>query len=281
MHQIRILNMIIQLCLVILVVFLMYKKDYKYLVVSFVLSWFTLVPMTLFKCLQYSSCFYCLIFALIGLLLMKEPKNKKTIPLFFATGILTVYVDFLTYPIITLGIPLAVYLAIKNSSRLKTNTLDIIKHSLAWGLGYIGMWAAKWLIAGPNVIKSALEETGRWTSTGGSKIDNAVTAINNNYEMFMDNKLMIFILIFITVVMTLIIVELKNRKKLNCKKELKTILMTFLPYLIIITIPFVWYIAASNHSKIHYWFTFRDLAVSVFALMIGLWQIYRNLKKKV
>ena len=276
MHRIRIINMLAQLCFIALIIFLMFKKNYKYLILPFILTWLTLVPMTVFKCLQYSSCFYCLAIAVVLLLLTKEHTDKKVIPIFLISGILTAYFDFLTYPIITLGVPLAMYLAIKNTRNFKQNFFSILKLGIVWSVGYLGMWGSKWLIAGPDVIKSAANEAGLWTNSATDKI----TAIEKNLNMFLDNKLMILLVIFCTVIITMIVVEYKRQKKLRAKEVFKNIAITFAPYLIIIAMPFAWYFAASAHSTIHWWFTFRSLAVAAFALLIGLVQIYRQRDKK-
>ena len=34
-----------------------------------------------------------------------------------------------------------------------------------------------------------------------------------------------------------------------------------LPFLLVAMLPFVWYLFASNHSYIHFWFTYRELVI--------------------
>ena len=33
-------------------------------------------------------------------------------------------------------------------------------------------------------------------------------------------------------------------------------------------LPFAWYVVVSNHSFVHYWFTYRILAISVYAMLL-------------
>ena len=67
--------------------------------------------------------------------------------------------DFLTTPILTLGFPLVVFIAVnKEKDRLKT----LFTQSFIWLLGYASIWASKWLIGwiltGENIIDTDLKE---------------------------------------------------------------------------------------------------------------------------
>ncbi len=67
---------------------------------------------------------------------------------FFVVGMVENFFDFLTYPIITLGIPLIVLLWLKirdESADLKENMIFTVKSSVSWGLGYALTWIAKWV----------------------------------------------------------------------------------------------------------------------------------------
>ena len=65
---------------------------------------------------------------------------------FLIVGILTSYFDFLTYPVVTLGIPLCCYFLLE-SDRLWNNIKRLTGFSVSWAIGYAGMCAAKWVIA--------------------------------------------------------------------------------------------------------------------------------------
>lgn len=278
LHQIRIINMIFQMALMILAVFLMCKKNHKYLIAPLIITWLMLVPMTVFKSLQYSPCFYGMILGVIGVLMMKEPDDKKVTILLLSLGIFTAYFDLLTFPVLTCGVPLAAYLAVKNESSLKKNIFSVIKTGLAWVIGYGGMWAGKWILGGPKLIENALNQAGYWSGADGSP--SRIWTIKANIGNFTNNDFSILIIIFATVIITLIALELKGRKKLKILDEAKHILSVLLPYALVFLIPIVWYFVVVGHSAHHRFFTFRALGVSLFAFMVGIVQVYRFIKRK-
>jgi uncharacterized membrane protein len=94
----------------------------------------------------------------------------------------------------------------------------------------------------------------------------------------MNNDFSILIVIFATVIITLIIVELKKRKKIKIINEAKKILSVLFPYFIVFMIPIVWYFVVVGHSSHHRFFTFRALGVSLFAFLVGITQVYRKIK---
>ena len=67
--------------------------------------------------------------------------EKDGVVLFFlGTGMVTSYVDFLTYPLITFGLPCVLWLMLEKD-RQKNALLLLVQLALAWGIGYAGMWA--------------------------------------------------------------------------------------------------------------------------------------------
>ena len=72
----------------------------------------------------------------------------------------TVYFDFLTYPLVTLVYPLGIYLYFHGGTPGK-GIRGMVGNSAEWGVGYGGMWAAKWILAdcltGSASIRDAME----------------------------------------------------------------------------------------------------------------------------
>lgn len=77
-------------------------------------------------------------------------------------GLLTAYVDFLTFPLMSLGLPLVYLLNRSYASKLKDKILRVLQCGIAWGIGYAGMWASKWVVASlllrRNLIREAVEQ---------------------------------------------------------------------------------------------------------------------------
>ncbi|MBR3101638.1 MAG: hypothetical protein IKH19_07790 [Muribaculaceae bacterium] len=117
------------------------------LVHSFVLPW----------SLQYSNCYYVMLVSMIALLAwpsLSETRLKMAMS-FFAVGAITVFFDFFTSPIITLGVPLTVLLLWKREP-VTWRTLAV--PCVAWAAGFALLWASKWAVAYLLVGYNALAE---------------------------------------------------------------------------------------------------------------------------
>jgi hypothetical protein len=209
---------------------------------------------------QFSMQFFpVLALTLIGsLLVIKRDKSKDFGLLFFIVGSLTCYFDLLTAPLLTLGIPLAVMLSLNKESQfdLKRNLLTIIKLILLWGLGFALTFFMKWVLAslilGQNVLADAYEVSlYRMDTEDYTRWD----ALSRNFKM-------IPLWMIIVAVAVLIVIDVVRHKRLNCKKALA--------YLLVGVMPLVWYLLLSNHSYIHWWFTYRLLAITITCLMLML-----------
>ena len=206
--------------------------------------------------MQFSMQFFpVLAITLIGSLLVI--KNKKTASmLFFIIGSLTCYFDLLTTPLLTLGIPLVVLLSLKSDEGFcfKDNLLEIIKLILLWGLGFALTFVAKWalasLVLGENIFADAYEVSlYRMEADDFTRWD----AVTRNLGMI--NWWIVGI-----VAIVMLVVGLIKQWKFNYKK--------ILLFLIISMIPYVWYFLLSNHSYLHWWFTYRLQMVTVVSLLM-------------
>lgn len=209
---------------------------------------------------QFSMQFFpVLALTLIGsLLVIKRDKSKDFGLLFFIVGSLTCYFDLLTAPLLTLGIPLAVMLSLNKESQfdLKRNLLTIIKLILLWGLGFALTFFMKWVLAslilGQNLLADAYEVAlYRMDTEDFTRWD----ALSRNFKM-------IPLWMILVAVAVLIVIDVVRHKRLNCKKALA--------YLLVGVMPLVWYLLLSNHSYIHWWFTYRLLAITITCLMLML-----------
>ena len=78
---------------------------------------------------------------------------------------LTCFFDLLTHPIITLGIPMIIYLLIKQEQEkmsLKQSFKFVLLNSIIWGLGYLFTNFAKWIIVdmlyNRNLVAKSIEQ---------------------------------------------------------------------------------------------------------------------------
>ena len=261
--QIRIFNIWVQgILLIFLSIKISRKTNWKYSVclLGGVLTTF---PFVIPLCMQYSTAVYVMLFSCIIYLNHIDywGKDDRSLYYFMLTGIVTSYVDFLTYPIITLGGLLVISVLI-NGERIEY----IIKSSVMWCTGYFGMWFGKWAAASvilkENIIKDGFEQmlfrTSNVTDTMAGKKISVLSAVFANFSSMTN---IYYIAIFFLLFLFLISV-VKKQKEYRLKHIVKQ------GHIFLIALyPFIWYAVIKNHSYDHSSFTYRALFVTVFALM--------------
>lgn len=200
--------------------------------------------------LQFSTCFFLMFLFSIYILLKGKTSLQNSCIIFFIFGGLTSYFDFLTTPVITLGIPLILSLFInRGNSNLKSCLLII----LFWGIGYFALWGAKWIIASvvtnENIISDAIDSI-KFRASYNTVPQNGI-----------HNRL--YVLVFILMAIPVILISLYTIRYFQ-----KGGLCRNLPILISGLLPIFWYICTGNHTLIHFWFTWRAIIVSIFAISI-------------
>lgn len=258
------LNIFLQMLLISIIIYLFRKKGMEYLQLPFLIFQVVSMQIIVGFSLDFSVCFY--IYAIALLFLLCKPNICKQYPLFFmGIGMVTAYMDLLTWPLITLGIPLIVFLFMGKQGK------DALKRAvistLFWGIGYVGQWSGKWIIAtlflSDNVIKDAINQFGVRSS---SVIDDGLVAswgdvIQRNLSVFNKNGYKIlFVLIAIWLFWTFI-------KKVKSKTiNFGIMAEKTIPYLAIAAYPFFWFFVTKEHSFTHASMTWRILSISVFAI---------------
>ena len=152
LKQIYAVNGILLAFLVICLLFILIRHKAYLPAVGFIAGlvmtsvWF--VPFSL----EYTWTFLVmLLISIIGTNLAYKQKYTGMGILFLVSGMITSYLDFLTTETITLTVPLLLILWIAG----RQEEQEMGKHPFvmagkavtAWGLGYLGMWIMKWLIA--------------------------------------------------------------------------------------------------------------------------------------
>ena len=189
---------------------------------------------------------------------------------FLIIGMLTSYLDFLTAPLITLGMPL-VYLILLQQKQygdesFYRNIYSIGINSFLWGVGYLGNWAAKWGLASivlrRNVIADGLSQG--FSRVGGVEDQTSIPgAIAYNLFAIIPpgiegQDLKWFVVACVVILIILLILFLRFRT------SRKTIISQ-IPLLVMTCYPYMWYIVMSNHSQIHYIFTYRIQIIAIWA----------------
>ena len=209
------------------------------------------------KCMQFSSCFYIFLIAIIVMLGAERQFScfRNQVLAFFAIGAVTSFLDLLTAPLVTLCFPLAIILYSKTRD---TKLRSCVLLSCSWGAGYALTWASKWvlatLITGMDILTDAFVNA-------GVRINGA---LNQSWmlEMFVAKWFMpVFATLFI---LFLLICYMAGGRKFTKRNA----------YLLLIALmPVGWYLVLQNHSIIHFWFVWRSLGATLFCSLLYLCQI--------
>lgn len=230
---------------------------------AFLLSWLLVYGFIM----QFSMQFFpVLALSLLAstLVVRHEEDTSYLSVLFFVIACLTCYFDLLTDPLLTFGWPLVVWVSLQRSDklRLRDSLFCIVKWGLLWFSGYALTFLAKWglgsLILGENVLSNAstammyrigTDDFSRWD------------AIVRNWEMISWNFVVIPLVL-------LLVVSLLRFKADGWFKAVLLIVLALMPY--------AWYLVLSNHSYLHFWFTYRLQAITFSALFLSVLSLHRE-----
>lgn len=253
--------MLLQITLVIVFVTILARKNRIAQIIPFLGMWIFLNPPAIMISMQYNSMFVITMLELILIASFDKShydihRNKLFLLYhFFVAGCLTSYFDFLTYPLLTFGVPV-IFLISLNEQNFKDNFILLAKCAIFWSLGYVLMWAGKWIlgsiVAGTNLLKQANDAIKfRTSSSVEGKYFSYFQVVISNLRSG----------IFVPMILTALAIFICNTKRgMSIQKK-------DLIFIVCALMPFAWYAVAQNHSFIHSWFTYRILGITVFAIL--------------
>ena len=224
--------------------------------------------------MQYSTMFYVSMTAVSILgLCHRRLKGQALIYYFFIVGIVTNYLDFLTYPALGLGLLLVLLAMINQREKAATNIFNTVCCSVAWGLGYGGMWIGKWAICSLILHNNQIADSfANVIIRSGSEVYgqtiSRISAILVNIEMSKEKLPLNMLLIGLIIIAVIAVWQ--------WRKYMKTFAGYAANLFIIAMIPFVWYPVLCNHSYEHVWMVHRLLAVTIAATAASAWNLNRS-----
>lgn len=262
--EIRILNSVGQLLLVLGICCLIKRKKGTPYVFLYLTSYFLMMPMALSMSLQFTWVFYITAGGCLFVLLKPQRLEKYGYLYFFLLlGMLTSYFDMLTYPLVTWGIPLVWWLVLQEKGRKSESYLkQVIASGISWIAGYGLMWAGKWVIAGvvlkENIMKKALDEV---LFRSGTLEGEAVSLADRFTAMYENWKHYEYKLYFLLLAVWLFWVIVRSiRRGFQESSKCAAFGLVGLS-------SFVWYFVLANHTQGHHFFTYRIYAVTILAVL--------------
>lgn len=266
--QIRLVNLAYTALSLLFLMLLMYKRSLGRYIPALVLSLLLVDMSAIVRSLQYSSMLHLSILASILLLLMYERlrKNRDELLLFFTgIGCAASFLDLLTWPLASFGIP-ACLMICKDWRRGRDALLFLLFGLGAWLLGYGAMWAGKWLIltafGDAEAVKSALTIA----FFRSSMTDEAGYAFSY-FDVLKLNLSHLVSPAGVAALAYILLILLLGLKSPGPETRRIGEPGRWLSLLLLAAVPLLWYKLMGNHSYVHHWFTYREMAVSAFALL--------------
>ena len=261
--------------------YLISKKINKVSAILFLLSFIIMNLFYISGSINEITCFIIMLCANIYILI-NYSKIKKASLVFFIIGSITSFLDLLTNPLITIAIPLCIYMLLKEKEKkwnLKERIIEYLKILIAWLMGYGLTWFSKWLLVdimyNRNLIEVALKQMiYRMQGKECEQIISYGFVISNNMRFL--GKQVLYMTVIISIIIMLIGI-IKNKGKLIINQ---TNITQLLMYLAISLLPFIWYFVLKNHSAVHARFTHRLFIISIFAFWTFLAKFWGVERKK-
>lgn len=202
------------------------------------------------QCMQFATCFLLMFLTSIAVIKYKVLTDSvfRTFCTFFTAGAVTVCLDFLTTPLLTLCVPLAfVIVTYPAAGTALTRTVGAW---VGWGAGYGLLWFTKWVIAGivsgTDLIGDALRQAALRT---GPHVGTPA----------MDMYMPLIITVLLVGLVALTVAAFITYWRGGALRPYTGLLLTA-------ALPLVWALALRNHTFYHHWFTWRQGLVTVVCL---------------
>lgn len=265
--DIRMLNMMAQGLLLAGILTLMIKRGLRSYALPFALSMVCITPAITGLSLQFSTALLVMLIAMLALLWKPSLVENRLgdAAFFMLTGMATSYFDFLTYPLVTFGMPFILWLLLHREESARQRWLRLLRCGAAWCAGYLGMWAGKWLLAflydGETfwwtVMGSVEKRTSAEIMEAGGVISR-LDALRETASVFFKKPYLLLALATAAVYG----VRLIRAGGVGRGKPSPSLCLALLA---VAALPFLWFWLTANHAYSHAFYTSRTLAVTVFS----------------
>lgn len=240
-------------------------------------------PHVIVNSLQYSCCFLIMFIAM--LLVPKIYRNPQMEQLYFMEiGIITMYFDFYTVPLITMGYPL-IYLILMDFDNCRCNSyVRVFRNMISWFMGYGLMWLSKLTLTsiltsidGLGIgFGSFLRRIGINKAPGYEEFYSVPLAFKRLKEVLLiDSSGETVLVICILLILLGIIYSFVQHKY-----DKASAVRAFPIFLLAVT-PFAWFVITAQPIVIHYFFQYRSIALTYWGLLTYVYLVFFiNLHKK-
>lgn len=235
---------------------------------AFAVSIILVRPQVIANSLQFSCCFLIAFPAMLLVSLLIDKPQWDSV-FFLEIGILTMFFDFYTVPLVTVGFPL-VYLAILRVRQGRRVTLGwLLRCVLIWLSGYALMWLAKLLLTNALTSVDALGDgfaaffrrVGIEKTEGLEQYYSIPLAFEKIREvLFSDAEGKVVYLGVFALSLLIVGVRAYQKKMRMCDFSANA------KFLVVAVLPLLWFAVTAQPIAIHYWYQYRSIALTYWAL---------------
>lgn len=259
--------------LIIAVSYTVAQKTDKRAGILFAVSIILFKPQIICQNIQFCCDFFIAFAAMLILPKVNEKGEMNMLLFFFEIGLLTMYFDFYTTPIITLGYPLLFYYLLpqKQDSR---KVSSMWKAVLFWIMGYAGMWLIKLCLVTvftdidgfANGFNSMFKRVGVNKMADSMEEYSILGALNAVFQTcFPERTERICLLLLLPVT---IIVLFQKRTKLGRLLQYGALLIPLL-------LSAIWIAAAAQPTTQHAWFQHRLMASAFYGFLLWMSSLWK------
>lgn len=270
LHQIRYLNMFVFFGAFCLVLFALRQRTGKLSACAFFLAMVCAHIVAIPMSMQYMAVFMQTMLMMLLILRRYPFAKRESLPLFFmAAGMVINFLDFLTVPIVTLGVPLLLCLYLEYRERPDGwhAAKMAFSCSAAWTAGYGLCWASKWVLSfvvlGKNIFAEVTGKVQHWAIEADHAQGRMETVLRNfkNYFTMHGLRSMVFpLLLLLLLLLALVLFGRRERQAWLCSGVMLTVSLY----------PYIWYFVLMEHSWLHHWFTYRAQVVTLFGVCMAI-----------
>ena len=234
----------------------------------FALSMIMVRPYVVGISLQFSCCFFIAFLAMMLAPWISEHEKYEGL-FFMEIGMLTMYFDFYTTPIVTFGMP-AIYIYLLYTKKRKEYSIwRVLKNASIWMGSYLAMWISKLLLTelftSESAFKPAFAKAMLWLGAGSYRSENyeysPVLSLKTVLNAVACDKISKMMLAFVFVALVVTVAIEMRRAHLESR-----VVRMHLPLWVIALLPIIWFAIAAEPTAVHFWFQYRSVAVIIWAV---------------
>lgn len=230
---------------------------------AFALSIILVKPDVICNSLQYSCCYFIAFSAMLLVPWVSEnPKYEKLF--FMEVGMITMYFDFYTTPILTFGMPMVYLYLLKASKEEAISGKRILQNGIVWLVSYVLMWLAKLTLTTllttynglENGIGSLKYNLNERNQVSANLLLRSIDAFERVLRPVFPNTIDKRCALVVLAVLVILIIIAAYRGRIafdKCKK--------YVSIYVISLFPLIWYVASARPLQNHFIFQYRSVAV--------------------